>query len=235
MIKIALCEDEIIALEDLKEKVTSYILHKNLEYSITLFLSGDALLACVDYYDIIFLDIKMNGTNGMETAKKLRQKKDESSLIFVTSLKEYVFDAFDVGAVNYLLKPVDERKLVNTMDKIINRIVKSGNEFLLLQVGHEIKKLKLEEIFYAEVLGHKVFIYTKNGIESFNKKIEILESELNENFFRCHRSYIINFKYVRSYSQGFAVLTTDEEIPVAKRRGQEFAKALLLYQRKEVR
>ena len=235
MIKIALCDDQITALESLKEKISSYIHHKNLEYSITLFLSGDALLVSRDYYDIIFLDIKMNGTNGMETAKKLRQKENQSHLVFVTSVKEYVFEAFEVGAVNYLLKPIDTKKLTATMDKIIGAIVKSTNEFFLLQTGHEIKKLKLSEILYAEVLNHKVFIYTKDGIQNYNKKIEILETELGEDFFRCHRSYILNFKYVKSYALGIVILTTGEKIPVAKRRHQDFSKALLLYQRKEVR
>lgn len=235
MIKIALCDDEITALGSLKEKVTRYILHKNLEYSISLYLSGDSLLASTDYFDIIFLDIRMNGINGMEAAKKLRQSDKESHLVFVTSLKEYVFDAFEVGAVNYLLKPIDEHKLMGTMDKIIGGIVKSADEFLLLQTGHEIKKLKLTEILYAEVLNHDVFIYTKDGTQKYNKKIEKLEAELSEDFFRCHRSYIVNFKYVKSYAQGLVVLTTGERVPVAKRRQQEFSTALLLYQRKEVR
>lgn len=235
MIKIALCDDELTALDNLKLKVTDYIQNKNLECNITLFLSGDSLLASSDFFDIIFLDIKMNGISGMEVAKRLRQAEKESHLVFVTSLKEYVFDAFDVDAVNYLLKPIEEHKLMATMDKIISNIAKSSNVFLILQSGHEIKKLKLAEIFYAEVFNHKVFIHTKDGIQNYNKKIDHLNSELSEDFFRCHRSYILNFKHVKSYGQGFATLTNGQKIPVAKRRQQEFSKALLLFQRKEVR
>ncbi len=235
LINIALCDDEITALDSLKEKVSRYMLDKNLDHSISLYLSGESLLASTNYFDIIFLDIKMNGISGMGAAKKLRQNDKESHLIFVTSLKEYVFDAFDVGAVNYLLKPIDEHKLIGTLDKIIGGIMRSADEFLLLQIGHEIKKLKLSEILYAEVLNHNVFIYTKEGIEKYNKKIDMLETELSKDLFRCHRSYIVNFKYVKSYAHGFVVLTTGVKIPVAKRRQQEFSTALLLYQRKEVR
>lgn len=235
MISIAICDDELAILGELGKKITNYMIKMQIDYTLTKYVRGEQLLYCNQDYDIVLLDIKMNGINGIETAKKLRIQGKDCYLIFITALKEYVFDAFEVSAVNYLVKPIKNEKLYTTLDKIISRITAESDKFLTISNGQEFKRIKLNDIMYCEASNHNIFVYTINGIENYKCKIEHLETELNEKFFRCHRSYLLNFKYVQSYKDGFALLSSGEKIPVAKRRQQEFIKALLLYQRKEVR
>lgn len=235
MVSIAICDDELAILGELNKKITNYMTNKQIEYTLTMYVRGEQLLYSNQDYDIVLLDIKMNGLNGIEIAKELQKQGRDSYLVFITALKEYVFDAFEVSAVNYLLKPINNEKLYSTLDRIINRITVEDDKFLSLNNGKEFKKIRLDAIMYCEASNHIMFVYTINGMEQCKYKIEYMETELNENFFRCHRSYIVNFKYVLSYKEGLAFLSSGEKIPVAKRRQQEFMKALLLYQRKEVR
>lgn len=238
MINIALCDDEPAFLESLHHRIADYLRARDTKFSTTLFLSGDMLLASKTHFDIIFLDIKMSGTDGMKTAERLRRRGDECALIFVSSIIDYAPDAFEVAAVSYLLKPVEDEKLFSVLRKITGSIERGEARFLLLKAGGQMKKLPLSDITYVEALDHSVFVHTKSASESCNKKIELLFSELceqSENFFRCHRGYIINLQQVRSYADGIATLESGEKLPVAKRRRTQFLHELLLCQRREVR
>ena len=103
-LNIAICDDEEIIREQIKELIEKTGLCPE------LFETGDGLLAAGKQFDIVFLDIQMEGTDGIETAKRLRQRDEDTILIFITGIREYVFQAFDVAAFHYLLKPIEEDK-----------------------------------------------------------------------------------------------------------------------------
>lgn len=111
---IAICDDEKIICSQVEKLV------KNQEPNcdIKLFDSGEELLKEQGKFDIIFLDIQMDGINGIETARILRNKKEETILIFITGIKEYVFEAFDVSAFHYLLKPIEEKSLLRYLSEL---------------------------------------------------------------------------------------------------------------------
>ena len=105
-LNIAICDDEKIIREQIKE-----LAEKEMPgVCAGLYETGDALLAAGKQFDIVFLDIQMEGTDGIETAKRLRQRDEDTILIFITGIREYVFEAFDVAAFHYLLKPIEEDK-----------------------------------------------------------------------------------------------------------------------------
>lgn len=235
MINIAVCDDEINILTELEEKIKKYMKYNKIEFNLVKYIKGEHLIESENNFDIILLDIKMNGINGIETAKIIRKNNKSSSLIFTTNFEDYVFEAFDVEASNYLLKPIDYNKLYSTFDKIIKKINTESELFLYFKKNQYFKKIKLSQIKYIEVLNHTVYIYSIDETNSYNYKIEDLEKQLNNDFFRCHRSYIINFNYVKSYKSGLIILSDDEKIPVAKRRQKEFLALLLNYYRNLVR
>ena len=101
-LNIAVCDDE----KAIREQINELIEKEKAGISTDLYETGDALLAADKKFDIVFLDIQMEGTDGIETAKKLRVKDEDTILIFITGIREYVFQAFDVAAFHYLLKPV---------------------------------------------------------------------------------------------------------------------------------
>lgn len=240
MIKIALCDDEISAIQTLENQINSFFYETDIKYFVSKFLDGETLLNSLidrkEHFDIVFLDIRMNKINGMDVAKTIRNSYEKNVfIVFVTALKEYVFDAFDVRAANYLVKPVETQKLHTSLKRILSDIIPSESKYLILHKCREVKKIPFCSIMYCEVINHHIFIYEKENIHEYGRKIDDLEKELNGDFFRCHRSFIVNLKYVDRYKAGVAYMPSGEKIPIAARRQGEFMKALLSYQRKEVR
>lgn len=239
MIKIAVCDDEVSAVQNLSDNIKSFMDSKDLKYTISKFFDSESLLLDISmkniYFDAVFLDIKMNQMNGMDAAKEIRKANNKTNIIFVTALKEYVFDSFEVDAVNYLVKPIEIQKLQRTLEKLVRLVSSTDDNFIIIHKNSEITKISFSDIMYCEAVNHHIFLYERNNIHEYKSKIDDLEKELTDDFFRCHRSYIVNLKYVDSYSNGFAYLPSSERIPIAIRRQQAFMKALLHYQRREVR
>ena len=113
--RIAICDDE----KNIRELIGNKVLKQYPEADIVFFQSGEELLLSDNHIDILFLDIQMSGRNGMETARELRKKDKNVILIFVTAVEEYVFQAFDVGAFNYIVKPIDDTKFADVLCRAV--------------------------------------------------------------------------------------------------------------------
>ena len=119
---------------------------KNMEITIQQFSSGTELLQYNKTIDILFLDIQMDYINGMETARKLRNRKFKGFIIFITILKEMVFQSFEVQAYDYLLKPITEKQFDKTMERLFTSIQNANEANLLIQKGHESRIISFEDI-----------------------------------------------------------------------------------------
>ena len=121
MLRIGVCEDDSKYRESLAFLLEKYLHHRENDLIIEEFSTGDALLQWLEKHqgelDICFLDIEMPGKNGMETARNIRKKDARMLLVFLTGYREYVFDGYEVDALDYLLKPVRERKLQEVLDR----------------------------------------------------------------------------------------------------------------------
>ena len=122
-------------------------------------------------FDLILLDISLNREqnaaepDGMETARKIRERSD-ALIIFVTALREYVFEGYDVGAFHYLLKPIDEQKFTEVMDRAICQIRSKKNvEPLVIKVGGNYVRIPVDDILYAENQARKIMLHTKSKKE----------------------------------------------------------------------
>ena len=230
MISIAICDDEPCMVNELETRTKSFF--TEMETDISKFYDGTSLLkSCADIdYDIIFLDIKMNAPDGMETARRLRDQRFNGYLIFVTILEDYVFDAFEVSAYDYLVKPVDNNKFLRTMNRLQKRLESS---FLTIQKEGESRLLDLDEIVYCEVINRKIYIHTINGgTIDYYDKIESLETKLKKSsrsFFRCHRSFLINLEHLTGFRIDSAHMYGGAEVPVSRLRRKEFETAVINY------
>ena len=219
---IAICDDE----SRIREGIHTILQSAFPEMTIREFASGRELLETVggQYMpDIVLLDVAMDGMDGMETAKKLRELSD-MLLIFVTGIKEQVFQAFDVGAFHYLLKPVEKEKLLSVMERAIAEVEKAKNRqrYMLVKVSDGYRRLNLSEILYAESDGRKVILHTRQEKLEFYEKMEELEKRLGEGFYRCHRSYLVSLAEVRGYDSTSIRISNGEQIYLAKRKYGEF-------------
>ena len=204
--QIAICDDEVFMVQILEEKIKKLLP----DAVIDKYLSGDELIASGSKPDILFLDIQMPGMDGMETAKMLRQDNEDMILIFVTAAEEYVFQAFDVGAFHYLVKPFSDEKLKEVVTKAVHNIKRSSRlekdeKYIMVQTAGSHIKIFLRDIVYAEVYNRKVIIHTRSTDIEYYGKLQELSDMAGADFFRTHRAYLVHFKYVEKYDATNAI------------------------------
>lgn len=224
---IAICDDERI----LCEQIERLIRKEKPNCQIELFSCSEELLRAEKHFDIIFLDIRMGKVNGIEAAKRLRNKKEEAILIFITGIKEYVFEAFDVSAFHYLLKPIEEQKLIEVFTKAVAETVKKQEQeqrFFIKSKGRTII-LNRKDILYIESQNRMVNIHTSKEILEIYYDMKNLEKQLGEGFYRCHRGYIVNMGYIVEYEKDSISLTNGESIYLSRRNYKEFVKTYMDY------
>ena len=235
MIKIAICDDEA----NIRAYLSSLIQAQDCPCEIVEYASAGDCLTDHRGIDLLFLDIELNaaGLDGMALARQIRAGNSAAQpvIIFVTGYERYVFDAFDVGAFQYLLKPVDEEKFAKVFSRAVAQIgtVKEKlGRVLTLQSANTSKTVPLDSIYYIESSNHKVELHLKNGEFACYAKIGDLELELQDQFFRIHKGYLVNLAYVAGYSKRSVTLTNGEELLLSKYKYQDFVKAYLHFLKK---
>lgn len=223
---IAVVDDEKLILKQIGGLIEKQMPNCCLDTYVT----GDELLGAGKRFDIVFLDIQMDGMDGIETAKRLRKRQDDIVLIFVTGNREYVFDALDLYAFHYLLKPVDENKFREVLERAAGEVEKKKEKR-----GLFIKKRNLmldqADILYIESRAKKVEIHTdgsKDIIEIY-ATMEELEGQLGEDFYRCHRSYIVNMAHITEYDNGTITITNGDNVYLTKKKYGDFVKTYMWY------
>lgn len=228
MLSIAVCDDEVIECCNMARKIKEILEDMKIPCIIRQFQSGGELLQALESFDIIFLDIIMQDLDGMKTAQIFREKAFDKILIFISSSREYVFEAYDVEAFQYLLKPIDDRKLKKVLQKAVLKTEKHSQEFIVVSRERQKKKLFLDDIYYFEIKGRMVDVHGTEGIFTYYEQIGELENKLcDKGFFRCHKSYLINLKYVDVYNRQEVILENGEAIVIARRRYDKFVQELL--------
>jgi len=205
LIHIAICDDEKHMSDQIRAMASDFFRKKNREIRLRTFLSGEELLNDEGQIDILFLDIQMKGMDGLETARKLRAGQFRGFLIFITVLKEMVFQSFEVQAYDYLVKPVEEKQFEKTMERLFASMQNAGEDSLLVQKGYEGRIIREDEIVFCEVIDRKIYLNLASGeVVDYYDRIENLEMKLDSHFFRCHRSYLINLRHLKSNKNGTA-------------------------------
>ncbi|RKI65959.1 DNA-binding response regulator [bacterium 1xD42-67] len=237
MIKIAICDDEA----NIRAYLISLIRAQSCPCEIVEYASAGDCLADTQEIDLLFLDIELttdrSGLDGMALARKIRERATGTQpvIIFVTGYERYVFDAFDVGAFQYLLKPVDEEKFAKVFSRAVAQIGTAREKpgrVLTLQSANTSKTVPLDSIYYIESSNHKVELHLKNGEFACYAKIGDLELELQDQFFRIHKGYLVNLSYVAGYSKTEVTLTNGERLLLSKYKYQDFVKAYLHFLKK---
>ena len=230
MIYIAICDDEKHMSAHIRSCVSDFFRKKNRETSLRMFSSGEELLSYNGQIDILFLDIQMKGMDGMETARKLRADQFRGFLVFITVLKEMVFQSFEVQAYDYLVKPVDKKQFEKTMERLYASMQNAREDSLLVQKGYEGRIIPKDEIVFCEVIDRKIYLNLASGdVVDYYERIENLEAKLDKHFYRCHRSYLINLKHLKGYKNGTACMDNGKEIPVSRLGSKEFSGVVLQY------
>lgn len=234
MIKIAICDDE----KNIRSYLTSLIREQNTDCEIIEYASADEYLLSGMEHDLLFLDIELKGSvsgmDGMDVARQIRSMEQikQPVIVFVTGYEKYVYDAFDVDAFQYLVKPVNEQKFAEVFSRAQDKILSEAEQkkkTLLIQYAGANKAIPLDHIYYMESQKHKIVLYTKDGKLEYYAKIGELEEELQEHFCRIHKGYLVNLSYVDEYSRTEIILTNGDKLPLSKYKYEDFVKAYLRF------
>jgi len=222
MYRIIICEDEEFFAVDLNNMCEQICGKLNIEYDITCYRNEITFLKNFlmepQSFDLFLLDIILKNTrmNGMDLAKKIREKNTNATIIFVTCNKEFAIQGYEVQAMHYLLKPVD----INLLEKLIstdykNRFQKS---FIVMKCGTQIEKLSFSEIIALEISGRKVAVYLHNRTLYYSGKIAELKKQLPSHIFiQCHQSYVLNIKNTRELTNTNAITVNGKIIPISRK------------------
>ena len=232
---IAICDDEkgaCLVIEELVRKADS-------DAEISVFTNPDELLNAEDLFDLVFLDIQMEEMTGIDVAKRLRTREIQPEIVFISAVQEYVFDAFDVEAFHYLIKPVDPAKFAKVYDRVKMRIADKKKNLLeteeaaILSVKSKTRQysLKMTDVLYVENQLKKLLIHTKEETIDLYGAMKDIEAQTGDGFFRCHRGYLVNLGHIKSYSKDEILLDNGERIMIAKERYPEFIKAYMHFLR----
>lgn len=215
---VAVCDDDEKQIMLLRKMLNSWSSDKPFALDIAEYISAESFLFSYadNPCDILLLDIEMNGINGMELAKKLRSKGDMLPIVFITGYSDYVTEGYDVEALHYLLKPVDENKLFSVLDRFADRNVSS--EQIILPCAGEMMKISPDGIACIEAQGRKTAAYLSDGrVIECDKGISGFADMDLHGFVRCHRSYLVNLRYVKSVGRTEITLDSGEIVPMSRR------------------
>lgn len=235
MIKIAFCDDDMEVLHQMNELLDRYRGERNEDITYAAFQSPFELLTEIEKGirpDILFLDVVMPGQNGMDVAKEIRQYDTNMKIIFLTSSPEFAVESYSVGAYFYQLKPIWEESFFRLMDSVLAECEKKKKNSLILRSKDGITRIDLQQLEYCEVLGRKLLFHLENGavLESAGS-LDDLAGQLMQysNFFRPHRSFLVNMEYIQNISSRSIKMVNDAEIPIPHGKCSEIKNTYMEY------
>lgn len=216
-LNIVICDDEFSHRLILKEFLITILDEALLEYDLIEYSSGKDLIDNYNKADLLFLDIKMNELSGMDVARKIREFDNNIEIIFTTAIEKYVFEAYEVRAYRYLIKPIEYEKLKRQVKLFISDYL-IKNSIISIDTHKSTVKIAIGEILYAEVMKKHVTIYTESKVYTIEISMKRVEEKLlNYGFFRCHHSYLVNLNKI-SEIRDKTIFINDNEIPISRTR-----------------
>lgn len=239
MFSIAICDDDKKDTLKIAALVKDYMDARLIPYEVNTFQSGEELLGKHEIFDLIFLDIGLNGINGLLVGKKIREEDRNVKVIYTTSYQQFCKQAVNhVHAFAYLVKPVTRDKAERQLDEIL-QYIQEGHErsetvrFEILEITEEgelesrIKDFEVNDIFYFEYFNRKIKIKLENKEYFFKDKMKDLAEKMVEHHFEtCHQSFLVNLRHVKKIKGYEAYLNNNDIIPVSQKKSASFRKKL---------
>lgn len=226
--RIAICEDEIIIADEIFSLVDRYFIKTNHSYKIDVYYNASDFEKTENVYDLVFLDYKFPDINGIDIARGLREKSDDVVIVFISAYSEYVFESFEVGAFRYLLKPIKEVELIKTLDSFIAS--RKRNSPVEVPLKNKNIYVKSDEILYIESYEKHCIVRTMDKSHTTTKALSTFQGEINNAaFFRTHRRYLVNMKYISEIEKNIITLTNGEKVEISRRNLMSFNKTYMNY------
>lgn len=234
MLKIALCDDTPEELECLVKYIEVYKAASNSEIIYECFSSGTELLANISsgsFYNLIFLDVVMPAINGIDVAKEIYEKNKVTQFVFLTISPEFAVDSYSVSALDYILKPINEKNFKRAMNKFTDRY-KQKEEAIIIHEKSSIIRIMLYTLCYVEVLDHYLLYHLSNSnIIRCRQSLAEIEDILkrNSSFVKTHRSYIVNMDYIQKIEPSYIIMANGDRVSVSRANSKLVSDLFLKY------
>lgn len=215
---IAICDDDPEQVVRLEKIAREWADSTDRICRIDRFSSAEALWFTYsedESFDILFLDVEMAGMSGIQLAKKLRADGCRGEIVFITSHFEFIGEGYEVDALHYLVKPVTPEKVFSVLDRAAEKLAAEPPSVVITREG-ETLRLYESEILYVESFLHDLVIHTVGLEYRIKESISVFEQKLSGDFFRVHRSYLVNLKKVRCIGRSCVTLEGGGTVPVAR-------------------
>lgn len=221
--RIAICDDNQIEVDLFKEHISGFLRRKgDYRYEISEYSAGYPLVEDVKegkWYDVIVLDMVLEKENGLEIANRLRDIGYDGKIIFWTADDSHLQEAFDVGAMQYVVKGKEYGRMYSAINEILSHM---RDEVLTFKTHGELHRLEYRQIEYVESKGRSCHIYTTDNqcFVTLGKLDDIEEELCDKRFLRCHQSYLVNMDHIQSVNENF-VMESGDIVQIRRRNHNE--------------
>lgn len=208
MIKLAIVEDDALFIAQMQQFLKDYEKEYHENFDVKIYRDGDGITANYKaQYDIILMDIQMKFVDGMTAAEEIRKLDSEVIIIFITNLPQYAIRGYEVGALDYVLKPLSYFAFSQKLGRAIGRMRRKGSRFVTVPVKGGVSRLDVSDIYYIESEGHSLVYHTGHGKLISSGTMKSAEELLSDmHFSRGNKGYLINLEHVEGIKDKCAVV-----------------------------
>ncbi|MBQ8133637.1 MAG: response regulator transcription factor [Clostridia bacterium] len=229
--KIAICDDEKIICRTIYDMIKVISVQNDVRFETDCFISGEEL--CDEMksstYDLIFLDIELHEMNGVAVGKYIREKLNNETvqIAYISSKQQYAMELFEIRPINFLIKPITSEKIQAIIDKLL-KLNAVDTQIFKFKVRQEYIKLPMSEIIYFSSSRRTVTLVSLEKSYTFYDTLEDIYSEVkNGHFLYIHKSFIVNYRYVRQYEYEQVTLLDGTVLPISQPRRKLIRKMIL--------
>ena len=227
--KIVICDDSDTDRQYVSGLVNRWAADADHAVQISSFVSAENFLfhyADKNDYDILLLDIEMGPMDGVTLAKRIRQENELVQIVFLTGFPDFIAEGYEVSALHYLMKPVAREKLFAVLDKAAQNLNKNERQ-ICISFDRQMEFLPLSKITYIEAQKQYVVVHTEKQEYRMKASLADTEKELDEYFFKCQRSFIVNLRHVLRICSDSVALKNGAEVPISRGMAQKISKEII--------
>lgn len=229
--KIAVCDDEKVICKKIFDMINLCSEKMGISFETDCFVSGEEL--CQEMkkakYDLIFLDIELPKMNGVAVGKYIREtlSNEVVQIVYISSKQQYAMELFDIRPMNFLIKPITSEKIQAIIEKLL-KLNSVDTQLFKFKIRQDYIKLPLSEIMYFSSNGRKISIVSPNKTHEFYGSLENIYTDVKaRNFLYIHKSYIVNYRFVRQYEYEQVTLINGTVLPISQPRRKPIRKIIM--------